>query len=105
MAGRDHDTAFCNPSLDPLLVDAIGDRQCPEGPPSGVRIEACVDAVQESTIGVRVLPGPRVEGSRRLTSPKVLFEEGCARGSSYQKFEIQPVLQIQILCTMALRRR
>ena len=86
MAGRDHDTAFFNPSVEPPLVDAIGDRQCPEGPASGVRIEARVDAVQEGTIGARALPGPRVEGSYRLTPPQVFLKNGCARGSSYQKF-------------------
>lgn len=101
MAGGDDDAAFLDPAIEPLLIDAFGNLECPEGAPSGVRVEPCVDTVQDGAISLRVLPGPGVEGRRRLAPAQIFLIQGRARGSPYQEFEVQPVPQIQMLCTMA----
>ena len=56
LAGRDDHTSLLDPSVEALRVEALRNRQRPESPPSGIRIESCVDSVQEGTIGLRVLP-------------------------------------------------
>ena len=76
LAGRDDDSALLGPSVEPLFVDAIGNLQCPERTPSGVRIEASVDAVEEGAIGLRVLPGARVEGGDGFAPAQIFLEQG-----------------------------
>ncbi len=76
LAGRDDDAPFLNPPLEPLRPDGLRNRQRPESTASGIRIEPCVDAVQERTIGLRVLPRPRVEGTNGFTPTQIFFKQG-----------------------------
>jgi hypothetical protein len=67
LAGGDDGTTFLDPLVAPVLIDAIRNPQRTQCPPPGIRVEACIDAVQDGPIGVRVTPVPRVKRSGGLT--------------------------------------